>query len=88
MPISDVGPSSPDSYAACGTLTIFGFAFAPWLGLVAAMALAGFVGTLIGRRLLLRLDERRFGRILAAILVLIALRLVWTGGAALLDRAD
>jgi len=66
---------------------LFGFAFAPWLGLVAAMALAGFVGTLIGRRLLLRLDERLFGRVLSAILILIALRLLWTGGAALLGAS-
>jgi uncharacterized membrane protein YfcA len=66
---------------------IFGFAFGPWLGLVAAMAAAGFLGTLIGRRLLMTLDERLFGRILSAILILIALRLLWTGGAALLGAA-
>jgi uncharacterized membrane protein YfcA len=68
----------------CLVFGLLGFAFGPWLGLVAAMAAAGFVGTLIGRRLLLRLDERLFGSVLSALLILIAARLLWTGGRALI----
>ena len=80
------------TFAACMTLQhglkiamfgLLGFAFAPWLPLVAAMIASGFVGTLIGQRLLIRLGEARFQRILAGILTLLALRLIWTGLSAL-----
>jgi uncharacterized protein len=55
---------------------LLGFAFAPWLPLIALMIAAGLVGTLIGRRLLGRLDERLFGRLVQAILTIVALDLV------------
>lgn len=61
-----------------------GFAFGEWLPLIAAMIVAGFVGTLIGRQVLTRIDERRFRFVLSAILVVLALRLVWIGGYGLL----
>lgn len=60
-----------------------GFAFAPWAGLIVGMIACGFLGTLAGRRVLLRIDEARFRLALNAILTLIALRLIWTGAAAL-----
>lgn len=80
------------TFAACMTLQhglkiavfgLLGFAFAPWLPLVAAMIASGFVGTLAGQRLLVRLGEARFQIILSAILTVLALRLVWSGLAAL-----
>lgn len=61
-----------------------GFAFGEWLGLVLAMIATGFLGTLAGRHTLMRIDERRFRLGLNLLLTVLALRLIWTGGAALL----
>ncbi|SFI47284.1 sulfite exporter TauE/SafE family protein [Albimonas pacifica] len=61
-----------------------GFAFGPWLLPVALMAATGFLGTLAGKRALLRIDDRLFKRALAAILCLLAARLIWSGAAELL----
>ncbi len=62
---------------------LFGFAFGPWLWLILAMIASGFIGTLLGKRVLMRIDEKVFKRVLTAILVLLALRLIWQGGAGL-----
>ncbi|MCB1407585.1 MAG: sulfite exporter TauE/SafE family protein [Rhodobacteraceae bacterium] len=56
-----------------------GFAFADWIGLCAAMILAGLAGTVCGRLVLNRLSDKRFQQILNVFLVLIALRLIWSG---------
>lgn len=61
-----------------------GFAFGEWLGLILAMIATGFLGTLAGRRTLMRIDERRFRLGLNLLLTVLALRLIWTGGAALI----
>jgi uncharacterized membrane protein YfcA len=80
------------TFSACMTLQhglkiamfgLLGFAFAPWLPLVAAMIASGFIGTLVGQRLLVRLGEARFQTILSLILTALALRLVWAGFSAL-----
>ena len=55
---------------------LLGFAFSPWAPLIALMIAAGFIGTLLGRRLLGRLDERHFSRLVQAILTIVALDLV------------
>lgn len=55
---------------------LLGFAFAPWLPLIAAMIAAGFLGTLLGRRWLGRLSEHRFELLIRTILTLVALDLV------------
>ena len=60
---------------------LLGFAYGPWLGLCAAMIGAGVLGTLLGRRILQRANEALFGRLLSAVLVVLGLRLVWTGWA-------
>ena len=62
---------------------LLGFAYGPWLPLIAAMVTTGFAGTVVGRRILLRIDERFFQRVLGGILLVLALRLVLAGGAAL-----
>lgn len=59
---------------------MLGFAFGPWLGAVAAMAAAGFAGTLLGKLLLARSTDARFRLILTAILCVLGARLVWQGG--------
>ncbi len=53
-----------------------GFSFAPWLPFIGAMILSGFVGTLIGKSILIRMDEKTFKRALDVILILISLRLI------------
>ena len=58
---------------------ILGFAFGPWITFVAAMIAAGFLGTICGRAVLMRIDERRFKLALDAILLVLAARLIWSG---------
>lgn len=56
-----------------------GFAFGQWMPLIAAMIGSGFLGTLTGRQILIRIDEKRFKIVLNAILIVLALRLIWAG---------
>lgn len=56
---------------------VLGFAFGPWLVLLAAMIAGGFLGTLAGRAILLRLPERTFAVVFKTVLTLLALRLLW-----------
>ncbi len=55
---------------------ILGFAFAPWLLLIAAMIATGFLGTYTGVRLLHGLPEDRFRLGFKIILTLLALNLI------------
>lgn len=63
---------------------LLGFAYGPWLGFIALMILAGFAGTLLGRGLLERWSDQRFRRIFDIVLILLAIRLIWSGVQALL----
>ncbi|MCV3272047.1 sulfite exporter TauE/SafE family protein [Roseobacter sinensis] len=63
---------------------LLGFAFSQWIGFVVLLILFGFLGTLAGRSVLVRLNEALFQRVLTAFLTLLALRLVYAGGAELL----
>ena len=56
---------------------LLGFAFAPWALFMALMMLSGFAGTLLGRRVLLRLSDQQFKRALNVILVALSLQLIW-----------
>ncbi len=58
---------------------LLGFAFGPWILVIAGMILGGFMGTLVGRMLLARMSDLNFRRALDAILLLISLRLIWVG---------
>lgn len=82
------------SHAACMTLQhtlkvltfgLLGFAYGPWLPLIAAMIGSGLLGTVLGKRLLTRLRDDRFHRVLSVVLTLLALRLLWSGFAGLLQ---
>ena len=64
--------------AAFGAL---GFAYAPWVPFIAAMIASGFAGTLAGRLVLDRMDDRRFKRALDVVLLVLAARLIWGGAA-------
>jgi uncharacterized membrane protein YfcA len=75
------------THAACMTLQhgfkvlifgLLGFAFGPWLALMAAMVAGGFLGTMAGRAVLLRLPERAFKIAFKTVLTLLALRLLWS----------
>lgn len=57
-----------------------GFAFSTWAWLVGLLIVFGFLGTVVGRRVLLRIDERRFKFALNVILTVLALRLIYAGG--------
>ncbi len=57
---------------------LLGFAFSPYIHLIILMIATGFLGTLIGRRLLLKFDEKKFQNGLNIILTLLALRLILT----------
>lgn len=67
------------------TFALLGVAIGPWVPFTLAMIAAGFAGTVTGRQVLERIDDRRFKRILDVILVLLALRLVYGGAVALIQ---
>ncbi|MEZ5728666.1 MAG: sulfite exporter TauE/SafE family protein [Burkholderiaceae bacterium] len=54
-----------------------GFAFAPWIPLLAAMVAVGFLGTLAGKRVLARLPEKIFAMAFRLVLSALAVRLLW-----------
>jgi uncharacterized protein len=64
---------------------LLGFAFGAYLGLIVGMVAFGFLGTLAGRQVLMRIDERRFAFVLNAILVVLAARLIWDGAMGLME---
>ncbi len=53
-----------------------GFAFAPYISLIALMILSGFMGTLIGRVVVVRLNEDIFRRVLDVFLIFLAVKLI------------
>lgn len=63
----------------CVVFGILGFQFAAWGNVMLWMILAGAVGTWTGKRVLSRMEETWFRRALDTILVLISLRLIWSG---------
>jgi uncharacterized membrane protein YfcA len=62
-----------------------GFAFSEWMPLIAAMIASGFLGTVAGRQVLMRIDEKRFKLVLNAILIVLSLRLIWAGASGLIE---
>ncbi len=56
-----------------------GFAFGPWVGAILLMIAAGLAGTALGRLVLNRLTDRYFRHALNILLLMISLRLIWTG---------
>lgn len=64
---------------------LLGFVFGDYVPLMAAMIATGFLGTLVGRSLLERTSEELFKKGLNLILTVLALRLLWTAGVALME---
>ena len=58
---------------------VLGFAFGPYIPLVVGMIVFGFIGTIVGKKILMKIDEKRFKLALNGILILLSLRLVWAG---------
>ena len=58
---------------------LLGFAFGPYIVLIVGMIAFGFVGTSVGRKVLMKIDEKRFKFALNTMLVLLSLRLIWAG---------
>jgi uncharacterized membrane protein YfcA len=76
------------TFSACMTLQhglkviafgMLGFAFGPWLPVMVAMVAAGFLGTVVGKKVLMKTADGHFHRILDVILTLLCLRLLWAG---------
>ncbi|AXI41854.1 sulfite exporter TauE/SafE family protein [Sulfitobacter sp. SK011] len=61
-----------------------GFAFSTWAGLIVLLIGFGVLGTLAGRLLLARIDERRFKLALNTILAVLAIRLIYSGASELI----
>jgi uncharacterized membrane protein YfcA len=57
---------------------VLGFAYGPYLPLLAAMVAAGALGSYLGRHVLMWLGDERFQLVLKAALTLAALRLIWS----------
>lgn len=60
---------------------LLGFAFKPYLGLLAAMVATGFLGTALGTRVLKKRDPAQFERWLKLILTALAIRLAYAAWA-------
>ena len=58
---------------------LLGFAYGQYLFLVAAMIVSGFIGVVIGTRILFRMNDAIFHRVLAVILTLLAGKLIYDG---------
>jgi uncharacterized protein len=54
-----------------------GFAFLPWLPLLALMIAFGYAGTLVGLKVLGRLPDRHFKLLFRIVMTLLALRAIW-----------
>lgn len=67
---------------------LLGFAFSQWAGLIVLLIASGFLGTIAGRHILVRINEARFTWVLNTILVLLALRLIYAGAVALWGTAS
>jgi len=74
------------TFAACMTLkhglkvaafAAVGFAYLPWLPLAAAMIVTGFLGTLAGRAIVVRVPEAAFRAGFKLLLTALAIRLLW-----------
>ena len=54
---------------------VLGFYFQPWIPVIVIMIATGFLGTLLGRRILKKLPERLFSRLFRIVLTVLAGRL-------------
>jgi uncharacterized membrane protein YfcA len=62
-----------------------GFAFYPYLSLVLFMILAGFIGTVIGKRVLIDINPKTFGNLLNWIMTVLAASLIYMSLSKIID---
>ena len=58
---------------------LLGFSYGPYAGLIVAMIASGFLGTVVGKRVLVRMKDETFHRVISVLLSLLALRLFYEG---------
>ncbi|MFT7448069.1 MAG: putative membrane protein YfcA [Glaciecola sp.] len=58
---------------------ILGFTFSIWAGLIVLLIASGVLGTLAGKVMLTRIDDRRFWVVLKVVLTLLAMQLIYAG---------
>jgi len=58
-------------------LAMLGFIYTPWIGLLVAMLVSGFLGALAGRAILWRIPEEKFKVVFNIVLTLLALRMLY-----------
>lgn len=58
---------------------LLGFAYGPWVLFILAMIGAGFLGTLVGRRVLISMSDKGFQTVLNVVLIVLSCRLIYTG---------
>ena len=64
---------------------ILGFNYAPYLPLIGGMIVTGFIGTLVGRRVLHRMGDDRFRLALTILLTIFGVRLLWMAASRFLN---
>ena len=58
-------------------LGVLGFVYTPWIGLLVAMLVSGFFGTIAGRAILWRIPEAKFRLVFKIMLTVLALRMLY-----------
>ena len=56
---------------------LLGFAYLPYIPLILLMMASGVIGTLIGRHIVIKMNDKYFHLVLSWVLTLLALRLIW-----------
>jgi uncharacterized membrane protein YfcA len=58
---------------------LLGFAFGSYALLIILMIASGLLGTIAGKHVLVRIGEKYFKPVLSSILIVLAMRLLWSG---------
>ena len=59
-----------------GVFIVLGFSFSPYINLMILMVLSGFLGTIIGKKIMYQINESFFRKLLNLVLSILALRII------------
>ena len=59
-----------------GVFIILGFSFSPYINLMIMMVVGGFIGTIIGKKIMYQINEVFFRKLLNLVLTILALRII------------
>ncbi len=59
-----------------GVFIVLGFSFSPYINLMIVMVLSGFLGTIIGKKIMYQINESFFRKLLNLVLSILALRII------------